>query len=388
MLKRLLIISLIIISVSAISVAGDVKTLDEAKVLSVQTNRPILLEFYQDDCEYCSKAAQDAINIESMKKALESVVHLTVLEKSDYGQEISREYFAGIYFPVFYVINSNGEIIKRWTGYTTPEPFISNLNKSLAEPLTLEQRINRFDSTPAHEDAIYLAKYYTEIWDYLKANRYYSQARSLSGRGESAYAYEIFKNAANAAWQDTITFEQALPYADTALIIFSKNPKKMVQVAQIMIRLGRKLERTENIIPYINAAIKATEGRDGNLEKDNILLKSESALYIEKNSAKATTIKKSTLSPGWENKPDQFYSYSKWCLERKINLEEAESFARKAVNMASPGKFRGKILSTLSSICDVREKHDAAVQFIQKALENDPGNKSYSEKLAEFKEKL
>ncbi len=388
MLNRLMIVTLVLINTFTLCFAGDVTTLEEAKKLSSQTGKPILLEFYQDDCEYCSKAAQDAINVPAVKQALDNVIHLTVLEKGDYGQELSNYYFTGIYYPVFYVLNTEGEIMKRWTGYTTPEPFIRNLNESLTEKITLEQRVRRFESDPTYDDAVNLAEYYTEVWDYLGANEYYRKARQLGNQGESAFVFEIFKNAANAAWQDTITFEEALPYADTAVKHFAGNPQRLLQVAQIMARLGRKLEKGALIEPYITAAINATERRGVHYQKDNTLLKSEYALAVENDTAKATELKQSTLPQGWESNPGEFYSYAKWCLEHRINLEEAETYTRQAVDLASPGAFRGKVLSTLAYIYDALGKTTEAAQSMSQALENDPGNKTYAEKLAEFQGKM
>ena len=60
MINRFSLISIIVLCVYTIAISGDVKSFEEAKRLSVQQNKPILLEFYKDDCEYCSQAAQDA----------------------------------------------------------------------------------------------------------------------------------------------------------------------------------------------------------------------------------------------------------------------------------------------------------------------------------------
>lgn len=383
-------LSLIIIAACFFSMAGagDIKNLDEARNLSAQAGKPVLLEFYKDDCEYCSKMAQDAINNESVKQALNDVIYYKVMIKSDYGKKLSERYKVGIYFPAFFLLNSNGEIIKRWTGYTTPSRFISTLNLALADRTTVEQRIARFKTESRFDDAIYLAEYFTEIMDYPNANYYYDQARKTGNRSPSVYVYEIFQNTANSAWQDSIPFGDVFPAADTVLYYHKNNAQTLIKVAQIMSRLGRKLGAADQIGKYLQAAIKATENAGGSHQQDNLLLKAEYALYIDKDIPAAIRLKKSTMPAGWENIPDQFYGYAKWCLEREIALTEAEGFARKAMGMASPGEFKGKVLNTLALICEVQGKYEDAVQFIELAIKEDPKNEHYPDKLAEFKSKL
>jgi len=365
--------------------ASEPKTFAEAKALSAQSSKPILLEFYKDDCEYCSQAAQDAINRDDIKRALAQVVHFTLNFKKGEGVELAKRYTTGIYFPVFFLLNSQGEIIKRWTGYTGAGRFISALNNALSDQTTVDERLARYKAKPTFNDALYFAKYYSDIWDYPEANEYYRQARKLSGSGPSRYGFEIFQNTANAVWQDTLEFEAVLPIADSVLAFQPKNGDILVKVAQIMARLGRKKETTDRISKYLQSAIDITANRrDAKSQKDNALLKSEYALYIDKDTTRAIEIKKSTMSPGWENSPEEFYGFSRWCLERKIDLEQAERFTRQAVQLASPGEFKGKVLSTLASICDARGNHQEAIKQIRLAIAEDPHNSHYTERLEEW----
>jgi thioredoxin-related protein len=385
-MKTVLTFALIFAALAIIkSDAGEIGTFAEAKTLSTQSGKPILLEFFKDDCEFCSQAAQDAINRSDIKQALNQVVHFTINFKQGEGIELAKKYTVGIYFPVFFLLNSRGEIIKRWTGYTGAGPFISALNNSLADQTTVDERLARYKAKPTFDDALYFANYYTDIWDYIKANDYYRQARKLSGSNPSKYAFEIFQNTANAVWQDTLEFPAVLPIADSVLALQSKNADILVKVAQIMARLGRKKETTGQIRKYLQAAIDITASRpDAKTQKDNALLKSEYALYVDKDTVRAIDIKKSTMPASWEKSPEEFYGFAKWCLEREINLEQAERFTRQAVQMASPGEFKGKVLSTLASICDARGNHQEAIKQIKLAIAEDPKNSSYKDLLEEF----
>jgi thioredoxin-related protein len=385
-MNRLLIFVLVLIqTLICNATASDLKTLDEAKAMSVKTNKPILLEFYKDDCEYCSQAAQDAINREDIKQALSRVVQISLNIKQDHGKKLSERYKVGIYFPAFFLLNNQGEIIKRWTGYITAQRFLDDFNNAMSENTTVEQRIARFDKTPNLDDATYLAQYFTDIMDYLPANKYYRQARAISGMPATMYAYEIFQNTANAAWRDTIPFADVIPMADSMLMLNQENPSMLVKTAQIMVRLGRKRNKTDQIAKYLEAAIEATnDSRAASKIKDNILLKSEYALCVTFDTTEAIRLKHSTMPDNWQIKPQEFYSYARWCLEHKVDLEAAEEFCRKAIQMAAPGEFRGKVLNTLALICDEQGKRTEAIEFMQMAIKEDPHNDYYSEKLAEY----
>jgi len=365
--------------------ADEIKTLLDAKSASAKSAKPILLKFFKTDCEYCSQSETDAENNNEIKQALAKVVQLSIDIRSDYGKELSLQYKAGINFPVFFLLNGNGEIIKRWTGYTTAAKFLEAMKAAMSDKTTVEQRIMRFEQSPSYNDAIYLAEYFTDIMDYGPANKYYRQARLLGNKKPSAYTFEIFQNTANASWQDSIGFDEVLPSADTVLMLDSNNPSVLVKTAQIMARLARKSDRSEAIAKYLQAAIAATENPSNpGFKKDNILLKSEYALCIEKDTVEAINLKVSTLSKDWLNKPDDYYGYAKWCLDHKVDLANAEMLAKKAIGMASPGEFRGKVYNTLAMICATRENYTDAVKYMQLAIQDDSKTGFYNDMLDEL----
>jgi thioredoxin-related protein len=385
MFRLLLSVLLIVQTFTVIAQADDIKTLDEAKALSVKLDKPVLLEFYKDDCEYCSQAAQDEINRKDIQDALSRIVSLKVNIKQDYGKKLSERYRVGYYFPAFFLLNDTGEIIKRWTGYTAAERFLNEFDKAMSDGTTVEQRVARFDKDPNFDDAIYLAQYYTDIMDYPPANKYYRQARLLGHKPAATYAYEIFQNTANEAWQDSIAFEDVLPMADSIIMLNSGNPTVLVKTAQIMARLGRKLNTTNRVGKYLQAAIDATDNaRSASQIKDNTLLKAEYALYIQHDTTEAIRLKQSTMPADWQNSPEEFYGYAKWCLEHEIDLPVAENFCRTAITMASPGEFRGKVLNTLAMICDKQGNRSDAVAFLEQAIKEDQHNEFYQERLNEW----
>jgi hypothetical protein len=92
-------------------------------------------------------------------------------------------------------------------------------------------------------------------------------------------------------------------------------------------------------------------------------------------------IRKTSLGTGWENNPEKFFNFAKWCLERKIDLEEAETFARQAVDWASSDKLKVSVYNTLAGICEIRRKLDDAIRAMQIATGQDPSNEKYATEL-------
>jgi tetratricopeptide (TPR) repeat protein len=104
-------------------------------------------------------------------------------------------------------------------------------------------------------------------------------------------------------------------------------------------------------------------------------------LYIDHDTSRAVNVRKGVLGAGWEEKPDKYYAFAKWCLERKIDLDEAETYTKKAVDVATPGKFRAGVFSTLAGIYDARGQTQDAVAALAKAKQDDPENDFYPAKL-------
>jgi len=138
--------------------------------------------------------------------------------------------------------------------------------------------LTRFKFKPSFDDALFIAGYYSGIGENIKAVEYYRKSLELGKGNGFDYSYKIFENIANAVWKDELSFNEVIPAADAVLGMAKKNNKNIVDVARLMTRLADKT---------------------GNL----------------------------------------YYMFAKWCLIRKINLGEAEMFARKTLPQVQPGRF-------------------------------------------------
>jgi len=299
----------------------------------------------------------------------------------DEGVALAKEYAVGTTYPVFVLTDSAGTEINRWIGYTGGSTaLIRTLNWALQDLTPIVNRESRFKSNPSQNEALFLAGYFSKSGKYDKSVAYYHRAIGLSGGKGYDYSYEIFSNTANAVWNEIFPF--VYPAADMVLNSNMNRKDNTVKVAQLMTRLSRKFDHYDGLAKYLQAAIDITASDRATQQ----MLRADYELCITNDTSAAVTIKKSIMGPGWENERDLFYEYAKWCLERRIRLDEAEMYARKAINLVYPGMYRARVLGTVAEICEARGNLDEAVKAAQMAIDEDPDNLLYQNLLNRFQE--
>ena len=60
-------------------------------------------------------------------------------------------------------------------------------------------------------------------------------------------------------------------------------------------------------------------------------------LHVENNEAKAVELKYASMPEGWKDDPKELNSFSWWCFENLVHLEEAEALARRGGGTGSGG---------------------------------------------------
>jgi hypothetical protein len=306
--------------------------------------------------------------------------------ESDKGIELKEEYRIGTTYPVFLLMKDGEEIVKRWTGYSTASAFISTLKAALSDLSSIDERLARFKASPSFDDARALAKYYADAFEYIRAIEFYRYADSLCGR-PGTFDYDIFMNTANAVWNDKMPFDSLMPVADKVIEAKRRNTAHITKVAEITARVARKAGRTGDISKYLEAAIDATAGNPKHSESHQLIL-AEYALYVDLDTTEALRIKKASMGDGWENERDKFFAFAKWCLERKINLEEAEMYARRTINLVYPGRIRAMVLSKTAEICEARGKISEAIGLVEMAIEQEPDNRFYPNQLEKLRQTI
>jgi tetratricopeptide (TPR) repeat protein len=110
----------------------------------------------------------------------------------------------------------------------------------------------------------------------------------------------------------------------------------------------------ENLLPY--------------KERINIAF----VLYIDKEIEKAVTLKKNTFKDGWLDNARDWNTFSWWCFEHQINLEEAEKLARRDVRLAESGPQKASILDTQAEIVFLQGDKQQALTLIKEAIKENP----------------
>jgi len=313
------------------------------------------------------------------------VIHFPLNVKEGEGVELGKAFKVGIYYPLFVLVNSQGNTITRWTGYNGSSRFVARLNQALSDLTTVDERITDCDAQPTLAKALFLANYFTDSNEYQKAIAYYRRAVNLGGQRRLDYSFQIFKNCANAAWNDELALDSVFVAADAVIAVRPVKRENTHKMAQMMLRLTRKLDKLNHLPKYLQAGLDATAGiPDAKIAKDHMLLQADWALYVEHDTTRAITLKQRTMGPGGERLRDKFYMYSKWCLDRQIDLANAEMYARRTIDMVNEGVYRARVLSTAAQICDARGKIDDAIDLIESAIEQDPSSTHYEELLEGF----
>lgn len=299
------------------------------------------------------------------------------------GEDLGKVFKVGATFPVFILANGDGEVISQWIGYTGSDRFALSLKKAKSDLTTVKSRIAEFKTNPTLKNATFLAQYCTETREFLDAASYFRKAEELSDR---EYSYDIFKSTANAIWIDLAEFESVLPTADAVLNSRIKNKTNIIGTAQAITRLARRMGQTDRISKYLQAGVEAaSNSRRPNDTKHLADLEAEYALYADRDTSLAIDIKKNSLGGDWTKKPDKFYNFAKWCAVRKINLDEAEYYTRKAVKRAKGDEFSAKVRDTLAEIAYARGDLDEAIYLMEEVIRLNPEEEKYFDRLRQYK---
>jgi tetratricopeptide (TPR) repeat protein len=371
-------------AIASIALAQNPTTLEQAKALSGQRHKPILLEFFQPDCDICQLASRDIASNDTIKTALKSVVYLPLDVNSTEGDSLSKLYYVENTFPVFVLADSAADIIYYWQGYSQAGSFIGSLNAGLAAPITIKTRYKKLESSPSISNVLYLAKFNSDVGENLKAAELYQRAQTMLN--SSDYLYKIFENYADAVWKGKSTFDELVQASDNVLAASPGSVNTVANVGIIIARVARKVGRTNDIAKYLQAGVAITDSpKDPRAGQWHSTLLADQTLYVKKDTIGAINIKKQALGPDWEKKPGKIYGFAQWCLERKINLVQAENYAKQAVEQTPDGKQKGQILTTLADIYEARGKLPDAISTIQLAAKQDPHNNWYKTKLDELR---
>ena len=306
------------------------------------------------------------------------------MSDSTEGMELEKLYRVSGH-PTFVVMNPKGDVMDWWVGYKDPANFAASTASALADPTTLDQKFVRLAFAPTAKDAAMLGRIKSARGLRAEALALYSRALAMDPQG--VYQRAIFEQTASLHSRENsgVTLEDVKRTADAAIAAPTATPDDKVGVAMSMQRVAERAKDMKLVAPYVSAALEATkDGASGSLADARKQLLVTEALYVKGDVEAAAVLKRQAMPEGWMTDASQLNEFAWWCFEKKVNLAEADTLARKAIELSPAGAERAQILDTLAEICNEREHCSEAVDLMRQAIKEDPAEAHYKEQLERF----
>ncbi len=323
-----------------------------------------------------------------LKAILEKVVLHKIDTENGEGIELAKTFKVEGH-PTFVVLLASGDTVERWRGYGEAADFVETLGAALADPTPIEAKRTRFEAQPSLADAEKLANYHESRDEYVQAVLYFRSAQEYAADAGRDFRFEIFEAVASGCRKDQFTFDEMKKAADVVLASDKRTPKDVINVGRMTTSVGRSKGNHEIMVPYLKRAVAESEGSQDEWVQTRLKsLRVDHALFVEKDAAKAVALRRANQPEGWLEKAEELNAFAWWCFENRVNLEEAETLARKGVGLAENGKTKAELLDTVAELCNARGSCQDAVSNIELAIQADPQNEHYQKQLQRFRKLL
>ncbi len=298
------------------------------------------------------------------------------------GVELAKAYNIKGY-PTFILANKDAVTMSRWWGYTNYLLFVQ-LESGLADQSTIEDKKVRYAKNPDANTAKVFASYYQTKGDIKEAVTFYNQAAELDT--ENDFAYELYSLYFSGIRQKVYTISEVEIAADIALASDKVTAESKTRIYAGMAAYIKDDQKNKKLLSYIkdghNHVSKLSEKKpkwavDG--------LNIAYALHIDKNHDEAVALKKSSMKDGWQDNAGDLNSFSWWCFENKVNLEDAEKIGRRGAKLAQSGREKAMIFDTVAEIVNLRGNPNEAIELMELALKEDPESEYYKKQIEKFK---
>lgn len=379
--------------------AGDytpITSLKVAKMTAEEQGRPMLLKVGKAFCKSCNAFDKEVQASEEFRATIDKYAVLCVVDATKgEGVDLAKMYSVDEYaVPTFILANSDGEVMDRWFGFHDAEYFTKHLTAAMENPITVKERIVRFQEHPNEIDARKLGEIRYFEGYFAEAVAFYRRAQALKTSSDTDYDLMILNAMARASHDQLFAHADVKKQADIALASSNIEPKHLLKVAMMMNKVAKDAGDMAYFTPYLKRAIEKTKGiEDEDVQEGRANLMPEYALLVKKDEKKAVTLKKELFAQyaepkNWLENANLLNNFAWWCFEMGVNLDEAEQFARKGIELAEAGRQKGNILDTLAEICNLKGDCGDAVEYIRLAVTEDPNYDYFQRQLVRFEKLL
>lgn len=290
-------------------------------------------------------------------------------------------------YPSFIVTNAEGETIRGWVGFDSAGPFLEQFEAAIADPISMQARLERLETDPTERDAAAAGAYYTQQMDSEKAVAAFVQARALSDSPEKSYASDLFMARLIGAYSGPVDLDGLITSAEEVFAAEDLAAPEAIQVANTVAAIAGREGKAKLAAPFLEKAVAIAEAArlDPSEKKAHANLLVEHALIVDQDPERALELKRTSMGEGWEDSPQKLNGFAWWCFEHGINLEQAERLALRGTELADAGSDRAMILDTLAEIRFARGDHEGATEAAKAAVTAEPENDYYQKQLARFR---
>lgn len=219
-MKRLIITAVFFVSlIQQTSATQWMTSFEDAKKMSIATNKLILIDFWATWCGPCKRMDSDTWNKPEVKELLNAYVPLKI--DIDVFKRISNKYSANR-IPYVLIVDANGEIVFNETGYKSKTQMLRVLKKYAINTRSFQEDFSNFYRKPTPNLTLSIAEKYFDTSLYLDSSIKFKFLKL-----GSIYLKKIKKSTSKKEYKEKFSQKVHLLGGAYKLLILGKNKKTL-----------------------------------------------------------------------------------------------------------------------------------------------------------------